>query len=111
MKKIDFKKGWKVLQDIYDVGEETFIFQPGWDSTIHTNDTYAHLFSEWEPIDHLAHLQTLLSETPYFGRELRYFNQAPWWYKYEFVLPKEFVSDFAVLRFEGVDYFCMVWLN
>lgn len=111
MEKIDFRKGWKVLQDIYEVGEDALIFQPGWDPTIHKNDTYAHLFSEWEPIDHLAHLQTLLPETPYFGHELRYFNQAPWWYKYEFVVSQESFGDFAVLRFDGVDYFCKVWLN
>ncbi len=52
-----------------------------------------------------------LSDTPYFGRELRYFNQAPWWYRYEFELPTGNIGKLARLWFEGVDYYCKVWLN
>jgi beta-mannosidase len=56
-------------------------------------------------------LQTLLSDTPYWGRELRMFNNAPWWYKNEFSLPEESKSAGAALKFHGVDYYCKVWLN
>jgi beta-mannosidase len=57
----------------------------------------------------LAHLQLLFAPQPYFGRDLRYFNQAPWWYRLEFVTPPETTK--ATLRFEGVDYYAKVWLN
>ena len=52
---------------------------------------------------------SLFAPQPYFGRELRYFNQAPWWYKLEFPTPRQ--ARRATLRFEGVDYFAKVWLN
>jgi beta-mannosidase len=57
----------------------------------------------------LAHLQLLFAPQPYFGRELRYFNQAPWWYRLEFATPPGATK--ATLRFEGVDYYAKVWLN
>ena len=58
--------------------------------------------SEWGPVERLAHLQLLFAHQPYFGRELRYFNQAPWWYRLEFETPAGTKS--ATLRFEGVNY-------
>ena len=33
--------------------------------------------SEWEELEELKHLQLIYARQPYFGRELRYFNQAP----------------------------------
>ena len=57
----------------------------------------------------MAHLQLLFAPQPYFGRELRYFNQAPWWYRLEFATPPGAAK--ATLRFEGVDYYAKVWLN
>ncbi|MBR6741083.1 MAG: hypothetical protein IKM04_08470 [Clostridia bacterium] len=34
-----------------------------------------------------------------------------WWYKKEFILPKDFVGKRLTLEFEGVDYSCEIWLN
>ncbi len=65
--------------------------------------------SEWEEIPELKHLQLLFSDKPYWGRELRYFNDAPWWYKNEFQIAGE--DDRYILRFTNVDYYCKVWLN
>ena len=42
---------------------------------------------------------------------MRYYNNAPWFYKKEFEVPEEVAGQNATLRFEGVDYFCKVWLN
>jgi beta-mannosidase len=67
------------------------------------------VFSDWESIPRLTFLQLLFAPQPYFGRELRYFNQAPWWYRLEFATPADIRS--ATLRFDGVDYFAKVWLN
>ena len=66
--------------------------------------------SEWEKLSELKHLQLLLAEQPYFGRELRYFNQAPWWYRYEFDLPNGKEQRIR-LRFTNVDYYCKIWIN
>lgn len=60
--------------------------------------------SEWEELGELKHLQLIYAKQPYFGRELRYFNQAPWWYKIEFEVPCQAVTD-AVLKFTNVDYY------
>ena len=68
-------------------------------------------FSEWQPIERLAHLQLLLSDTPYYGRALRQFNAHPWWYRLAFATPPGGAGRHATLSFEGVDYFCRVWLN
>ena len=106
MKEHILNNGWQILQDVKDRGEKQEIFKSGWDPI-----TAPHVFSEWEPIDHLTHLQLLLSDHPYFGRELRYFNNSPWWYKNEFKVPAEMTESCATLRFEGVDYYCKVWLN
>ncbi|MDT9121265.1 hypothetical protein RSW84_27865, partial [Escherichia coli] len=82
--------------------EKAGIFKSDWNPT----KAFAQVISEWEPIDHLAHLQVLLSEQPYYGRELRGFNNAPWWYKNEFEVSEEMKDQSATLRFEGVDYYC-----
>lgn len=66
--------------------------------------------SEWEPLPELKHLQLLFSEHPYWGRELRYFNDAPWWYKKEFELALG-AEEHIELCFTNVDYYCKVWLN
>jgi beta-mannosidase len=96
--------GWYVLQDVHDAGEELRLFEDG---TVLTD--VGHQLSEWEPIDRLQHLQILFAGQPYWGRELRYFNHAPWWYVNEFVA--EETGDRATLEFSNVDYFCRVWLN
>jgi beta-mannosidase len=66
--------------------------------------------SEFEPLPVLKHLQPVLWKTPYYGRGLRQFNMAPWWYKNTFAVPKDAGSKGALI-FEGVDYFAKVWLN
>src|SRR5690242_171212 len=101
---IELLSGWSVVQDVHDLGEKLGIYRRDWKS-----DAVGPCISPWEPIDRLAHLQLLLAKQPYFGRELRHFNSAPWWYRIEFATPKD--SAHATLRFEGVDYFCKVYLN
>ena len=88
--------GWSITQDVRNLGEENGWYKP---------DFHA----DWQPIDRLVHLQLLLAPQPYFGRNLRYFNDAPWWYRTEFLTPKG--ANIATLRFEGVDYFAKIWLN
>lgn len=106
MDEVNFDRGWEILQDVHDLGESMRLFErsgniPGFGAQI----------SEWEKLERLGHLQTALSPTPYFGRELRHFNQAPWWYRLEFPLPREAEGKMAALRFDAVDYYCKVWLN
>jgi beta-mannosidase len=103
---LNLSSEWSVLQDVHHLGEKRGIFKADFDPT-----AIGPQFSEWKPIERLDHLQLLFANTPYFGRELRHFNHAPWWYRYE--LPQTAMQDntFAALRFEGVDYFCKVWLN
>ncbi len=99
--------GWRVLQDVKDCGEQAGIYKTDWNPT----RAPGQVISEWEAIDRLTHLQLLFAKQPYFGRELRSFNTSPWWYKNEFRVPDEIGDEAAVLRFEGVDYYCKVWLN
>ncbi len=101
---INLATGWSVVQDVHDLGEKLGIYRRDW-----SPDTVGPCISPWEPIDRLAHLQLLLARQPYFGRELRHFNAAPWWYRVEFPTPDG--ADMATLRFEGVDYFCKIYLN
>ena len=72
MFELNMEKEWYILQDVYDLGEKIELYKAGFDNTV-----IYHQMSEWEPIDRLGHLQTLLSDSPYSGRELRYFNQSP----------------------------------
>lgn len=96
--------GWNVLQDVHDAGEALRLFENDLDHT-----AVGHQISEWEPIERLQHLQVLFAAEPYWGRALRYFNQAPWWYSNEFELSDS--QGRAEVRFTNVDYFCKVWLN
>jgi beta-mannosidase len=88
--------GWRVTQDVRHFGERQGWFKPEFED-------------DWQPIDRLVHLQLMLAKQPYFGRELRYFNDSAWWYRLEFSTKD--ISSKATLRFEGVDYFAKVWLN
>ena len=111
MKTTDLCSGWMVLQDVHNLGEEFEIFSedPGLSPS-------GPSISEWEPLPRLGHLQTLLSHQPYFGRELRYFNDHAWWYKLEFATPEGFEllgeeTRGCIIHFDGVDYFAKVWMN
>lgn len=97
--------GWEVLQDVHDLGERLQIFA----GNVKPYD-YAHLMSPWEPVERLTYLQKLFSEHPYYGRELRQFNAAPWWYRCRFALGGTEKKQYS-LRFDMVDYYCRVWIN
>jgi beta-mannosidase len=97
--------GWQILQDVYDSAERLGLQLDRRDLS-----TWGPQISEWEPLDRLEHLQTVFASTPYWGRELRYFNHAPWWYRREFELDVE-PGALTIIRFSNVDYFCRVWLN
>lgn len=102
---INLNQGWKILQDVHDTGEKLKLYEEKESFTFGGAQ-----ISEWEPLEELKHLQLLYAQQPYFGRELRYFNQAPWWYRIEFDVPeKEYES--AQLRFTNADYYAKVWLN
>jgi beta-mannosidase len=101
---LELSQGWRVLQDVHDAGERLGIYRRAWNA-----NQVGPSLSDWEPLERLAHLQLLFAPQPYFGRELRYFNQAPWWYRLEFATPPGATK--ATLRFEGVDYYAKVWLN
>lgn len=97
-------QNWYLLQDVNDTCEKLKLFET--DSFITEQGPQ---ISEWEPVEKLKHLQLLFSEHPYWGRELRYFNDAPWWYKNEF--EADALCDHYELFFSNVDYYCKVWLN
>lgn len=103
--KLNLKQGWKVMQDVHNTAENLKLYQ---DETV-LYSMGAQL-SEWEDLEELKHLQLIFSDQPYWGRELRYFNQAPWWYKNEFEVP-EHAGSHCVIRFSNVDYYCKVWFN
>ena len=107
---IKLADNWQILYDTYDAGEELGLFEGKWRPG-ESEWVFFHQLDEWQPIDRLAHLQVLLSDTPYWGRELRWFNHAPWWYRNEFQVPEDKRGAGAVLKFHGVDYYCKVWLN
>lgn len=106
---IKLADNWQILYDTYNAGEELELFHDKWHNG--ADGLWHHQLDEWQPIERLAHLQTLLSDTPYWGRELRWFNTAPWWYKNEFIAPEQNRAAGAALKFHGVDYYCKVWLN
>ncbi len=96
---------WYVMQDVHDLGETLEIYKEDFPF-----DDFNHLISKFEQIPRLGALQVLFSKHPYYGRELRYFNQAPWWYYCCF--DGEDVKDsVAILRFLSVDYYCKIYLN
>ena len=103
--RIELKQGWKILQDVHDTGEKIGLY-----AAREADTSVGSQVSEWEELEELKHLQLIYARQPYFGRELRYFNQAPWWYKTEFEVPDQKVTD-AVLKFTNVDYYGKVWLN
>lgn len=96
---------WYVMQDVHDLGETLEIYKEGFQF-----DDFNHLISGFEPLLRLGALQILFSDHPYYGRELRYFNQAPWWYYCRFD-GGNLKDSVAVLRFLSVDYYCKVYLN
>ena len=77
--RIELKQGWKILQDVHDTGEKIGLY-----AAREADTSVGSQVSEWEELEELKHLQLIYARQPYFGRELRYFNQAPWWYKTEF---------------------------
>ena len=89
---LNFKKGWQILQDVHDAGEVLGMYKPGF-----IGQEQGNQISEWEDLPELKHLQLIYAQQPYFGRELRYFNQAPWWYKQEFDVPAN-AGSWAVFR-------------
>ena len=44
-------------------------------------------------------------------RELTFVNEKEWWYRKAFVVPVDYKEKNVRILFEGVDYFCSVWLN
>ena len=94
--RIELKQGWKILQDVHDTGEKIGLY-----AAREADTSVGSQVSEWEELEELKHLQLIYARQPYFGRELRYFNQAPWWYKTEFEVPDQKVTD-AVLKFTNV---------
>lgn len=106
---IDLKKGWYVLQDVHEFGERFEAYSPQFDPTRFGGDPSIQPMEPWTPIPRLEHLQLTLADNPYYGRSLRQFNSAPWWYKNEFEVKD--AKPYAILRFAGVDYFADVWLN
>ncbi|HEY3324087.1 MAG TPA: glycoside hydrolase family 2 TIM barrel-domain containing protein [Planctomycetota bacterium] len=104
MRELNLIDGWQVLQDVHETGELHGLFKPDYQPVSGT------ALSRWEPLPRLAHLQLLFARQPDFGRELRYFNEHPWYYRLEFSCPAD-AGKVARLRFEGVDYFAKVWLN
>ena len=103
--KLDLSNSWQVLQDVHDTGEKLGIYKDDYTFT-----AVGPQISEWEPIAELKHLQLLFADRPYYGRELRYLNQAPWWYKKDFFVPEN-AGAHCRLNFTHADYFCRVWLN
>jgi len=93
---IDLSRGWSILQDVHSTGEELGLFRENWNPVGINAEV-----SPWERIPRLAHLQLLLARQPYSGRELRYFNSAPWWHRLQFPIPPG--TRHATLRLEGID--------
>lgn len=102
---MNLHNNWSILQDVHDIGERLGLFRAGFN-----NKDMGYSVSEWEPLEELKHLQLLYAPTPYYGRALRYFNSAPWWYKNEFFVPAD-AGSMALLRFSNVDYYAKVFLN
>lgn len=100
-----FSTGYEILQDVHGLGEHFGITEPSFNS-----DDLRHCLSGFEPLPRLTHLQRVFDDQPYFGRRLRYFNHAPWWYRLRFDVPADAPSG-ALLRIGPVDYFADVWLN
>ncbi|MBR4236482.1 MAG: hypothetical protein IKR85_10565 [Clostridia bacterium] len=98
---------FSVMQDVHRIGEKFKVFEPGFDPHSHAN---AHCLSAFVPIKRLAPLQKLMSSHPYWGRDLRQFNNAPWWYKAVFEVPSD-APKHAKLIVDRADYYADVYLN
>lgn len=107
---ICLEKGWYVLEDVHEFGELFKAYSKEFNPLRFGGDPSIQPMEPWTPIPRLEHLQLTLAANPYYGRSLRQFNDAPWWYKNEFVV-KSGEDRHAILRFTGVDYFADVWLN
>ena len=103
--RIDLNAGWEILQDVHNNGENCHL-QESWGQ----NTDIGMAISEWEPLPELKHLQLLFDEHPYYGRQLRYFNEAPWWYRRFIPVPLPRHGRY-ILHFSNVDYYCRVWFN
>ncbi|MBQ8995719.1 MAG: beta-galactosidase [Oscillospiraceae bacterium] len=103
--RLNLQDGWQILQDVHDNGENCDLRHSRGQNT-----NIGMALSDWEPLPELKHLQLLLDEHPYYGRQLRYFNQAPWWYRKLVSLP-DTSWDRVFLHFTNVDYYCKVWFN
>jgi len=103
--KIDLSKGWKIFQDVNETAEALGVYREDFDRMTDLGNQ----ISEWEALSELKQLQLLYADNPFFGRALRYFNAAPWWYKCEFNLAK--VDSVCRVHFTNADYYCKVWLN
>ncbi len=103
--KLNISKDWYILQDVHNSAESLEIYKDNFNNT-----AVGAQISEWEMLPELKQLQLLLAKNPYFGRELRYFNNAPWWYRNKFEVPKD-AGTHCRLRFTNADYYCKVWLN
>ena len=103
--KLELSNSWYILQDVHDTGENLKLYE---------KDDFLTLqgpqMSEWEELPELKQLQLIFSENPYWGRELRYYNDAPWWYKNDFYVPDD-AKGHCILKFTNVDYYCKVWVN
>lgn len=72
-------KGWRVIQDVHELGETFSIFKEGFDPRRFGGEPGLQPMAPWQPIDRLEHLQLTLADNPYYGFGLRQFNAAPWW--------------------------------
>lgn len=95
---------WETFQDVHNIGEKLSVF-----SGEIVQNNYSHLMSPWEKIDRLTYLQLLFARSPYYGRELRSFNTAPWWYRSAFRIEK--LEGTCRIRFSMADYYAKVWVN
>ena len=84
MKTLVFDKNFEILQDVLKNAEERGITKPEFNPI---NFAIMHNISEFEPLPRLAHLQLVYEKNPYYGRHLRFYNQAPWWYRLRFTVP------------------------
>jgi len=105
MKQIILNNAWQILQDVHDTGEQLGLFR----ESFRDYQAIPNQLSEWEDLPELKHLQLVYADHPYFGRALRYFNHAPWWYRNEIEIKA--LPQRALLTFTNVDYYCRVWLN
>lgn len=107
MKNITFLTGYEVLQDVHGRAEERGILRPDFEPTVHAID---HCISEFEPLPYLAHLQVVFEKQPNYGRNLRFYNYAPWWYRLRFRVPENF-GKHIVVKIGAADYYADVYLN